>query len=407
MNYNKWKNEINNLNINEDVRKYITVLFSKYSHTDSFAFIPITDNKLISAFNNVNNYKPLTICLDIEFQSSIVKGSKYIHTDTVHKEKTAKFVRELGMLIFLKDKNKKVYYIGNIFLNFQELTEFKGFHPKNTRLISARYSTVTDRTYNKMNKLEEMFHVENIIELLDPSKMKGEFRNDDKYKKLIKRISTQVYQNYLFERILDKKIQDNIKESFGHLYRAQTLDEAMEEIKYIKRQLTKIQFDVYAKFLDKSTLQNFQKINRYYWSDPLVRKRVKLMHNKYKHFMELFEDLSNESVLVVKGKMDIIALKNMAKLIIPYADFYLDNTYDIETFNGFSKTHYKSSQLEQTYLALIKTNIYKGSAKKLFDQILLVIGDKAHNPVVDSLFTIVVAIAINLGLNKYFGEIDK
>ena len=95
MNYNTWKSKINELELNSDLRDNITTLFSKYSHKDSFSFIPITDKKLVDSFNNVNNYKPLTICLDIEFQSAIVKGSKYIHTDRVHNEKKAKFIREL------------------------------------------------------------------------------------------------------------------------------------------------------------------------------------------------------------------------------------------------------------------------------------------------------------------------
>jgi hypothetical protein len=405
MNYSNWKNKINELNIQDDVLENVLELFSKYSHNKSFSFIPITDEKLVSSFNNINNYKPLSICLDIEFQSSIVKGNKYIHTDHVHKEKAAKFIRELGMLFFLKDKSYNLYYIGSIFLNFKELSEFRGFHPKNIRLVSARYATVTDNTYDKMNSLEEMFHVENIVELLDPTRdNKGQFKNDKNYQSLIRKISTQVYQNYLFERILPDKAQENIKEAFGHLFKATNLDGALSEIRYIKRQLNKIQFDVYAKFLDKTTLQNFRKINKYYWEDPLVKGRVRLMHNKYKDFMELFEDLSLDAVLVVKGKMDIIALKNMATLIIPYADFFLDNSYDIETFNGFSKTHYKGSQLEQTYKGLIKTKIYQGAPKKLFDEIMKPIGEQAHNPVVDSLFSIIVAIVINLGLNKYFSS---
>lgn len=121
--------------------------------------------------------------------------------------------------------------------------------------------------------------------------------------------------------------------------------------------------------------------------------------------MELMESIIKDSILVIKGKQDIIAIKNSFTLVLNRSGPTMDNNYDIETFNGFSKNMFDSSQLEETYKNIIKYDSYhQTNAKAIFDEIKKDIGDKAHNPVVDSLFTIVVAVVINIGLNEFFSK---
>lgn len=404
MNIEKWKTHINGLTLLPNLKTNIITLFSDYGHNKSCAFIPIRDSKIVAAFNNINNYKPITLCLDIEFQSAIIhtnsKNNKYINTDKVKNDKVGKFIRELGFLVFLKDKDFKLYYIGHIFLNFKPLTDFKdsGFTKKDVRLIGSKYATVLPETFEHMDKLETQYHLEYLLDDIEDA-----WTN----KKLIQDIFKQITTHYLFKNILNKKAQENVKISFGKLNEATTQAAVFEELKYIKRQLHNIQYDIYAKYLDKSDLKNFDKLNELYWNDPLVQDRLKLLKNKYEDFMELFRLISQDSILLVKGRMDLVALKNMSLLILPkQEELVLDNYYDIETFNGFSKTHYNSSQLEHTYLGLVETQTYKKnkSMKKLFTEIISMIGDKAHNPVADSLFSIIVAVVINLGLNEHFAK---
>ena len=88
-------------------------------------------------------------------------------------------------------------------------------------------------------------------------------------------------------------------------------------------------------------------------------------------------------------------------------DIELIFLYDIETFNGFSKMYFNNAQLDTTYYGLTKTDIYNRFAKSFFDDIVKEIGEKAHNPVTDSLFTIIVAVAMNLIINEYFTKGQK
>jgi len=361
MDFEEWKYKINSLNFS--LKSYIVDIFKDFHHPTSLSFIPITDSNLISSFNNINNYKPITLCLDIEFQSAITNSNKYILTQTIKKDNVAKFIRELGMLFFIKDQELNIYYIGHLFLNFESLTKL-GFDLKSIKLIGSKYATTVEDVYNKMNHLEDNFKL----------KPDNKLRN-----------------NYLFQTLLPKHKRQTILDKLSD----------PEQLNYVNRQLTQIQHEIYGKYLKDKDYDIFTELNNLYWGDSLVKDRLVLMENKYDVFIELLTHIIDNSVLVIKGKLDIIAIKNSFMLISKQM-IDINYYYDIETFNGFSNTHYKSSQLENTYKGLIETDVYKDIAKPLFDEIIVNIGNKAHNPVVDSLFTIVVAVVMNLGLNNYF-----
>ncbi len=399
MDTNKWKNNINNLSINDNLKSNIVSFFQYFGHNDSFSFIKITDQRMLDAFNNINNYKSLSVCFDIEFQSALSTKKNIVYDDNGK----AVFIREIGLMFFIHHGGA-VYYIGHIFLNFKSLDKFDGFHKKDIRLITSKYATVTNVTYELMSEYEDVFHIDTILDSLEQLD-KNNFINNGKYKKMINEISGDLFQNYLFKKKLSQKTKDNIKTSFGYLLKAETIEQVQIEIKYIKRQLNNIQYEIYAKDLEGSNLlKNFNKIHELYWNDKLVKERLKLIDGKYEEFMQLFSLLSKDAILVVKGKMDLIGMKNTANIINPKIQMDLNKWYDIETFNGFSKMHFGSSQLENTYRSLIETNIYKGPIKILFTKIGKSIGEKAHNPVVDSFFTIVVAVIINIGLNECFWD---
>ena len=54
-----------------------------------------------------------------------------------------------------------------------------------------------------------------------------------------------------------------------------------------------------------------------------------------------------------------------------------------------------NAKLETTYKGLIKSKLYHNVFKNFFTKIMKQIGEKAHNPVTDSLFTIIIALMIN------------
>lgn len=403
MDIEKWINNINKLELNFDLKNNIISFFKEFGNKLSFSFIPITDKQTINAFHNVNNYKPLSICLDIEFQSAIVINNKYIYETNIKNDNVAKFIRELGMLFFIRDQKLNIYYIGHIFINFKSLCDF-GFNIDDIKLIGVKYATVTSKIHDKMYDMEKLFHIESLTDTLNDEIL---FKNHTKYSKEVDKIINLLSKNYLFVNLLKKRSQYNIIGLLKNLKDTNDFNEIQHKLKSIRKQLNNTQYEVYAKYLNKTDKIIFSQLNELYWNDEFVRKRVELIDGKYEKFMDLFSVLSTESVFVLKGKMDIIALKNMNMLINNKNNLTLNHYYDIETFNGFSNAHFKSSQLENTYNGLIQTTTYQQSETKLlFDEIIVNIGNKAHNPVVDSLFTIVVAIIINMGLNNYFGEID-
>lgn len=402
MNINEWINKLNSIKINDILRDNIIIFFTKFRSPESLSFIKVEDIDMIAAFNNVNNYKPLSICLDIEFQSTLLKKkNKYISTINNAGHQTAKFIRELGMLFFIKDISNW-YYIGSIFLNFNSLEHY-GFNINKLRLIGSKYATVTKETYNEIVKSETAF---NLDQLITPLQDKQLFNNHQQYIKNIYDTIKELKSNYLFNKILKKQIREKILDILKKIMEYDDFNDVDRELKYIKKQLYNIQYDIYGEYLDDVILNKFITTHRLYWTDKLVKKRVALTNNKEKLFFAVFSDLLKDCILIVKGGMDIIAIKNMSNLI-SHNVIDIENYYDIETFNGFSRALYGSSQLEETYNRLIKTNIFSSTAKEFFDQISSNIGNKAHNPLVDSLFTIIVAITINLGLNKYFGKLDQ
>ena len=378
MDFVQWEHKMNTLNLNNNIKNDIIEIFKEFHHDSSLSFINIENTSLISAFNNVNSYKPITLCLDIEFQSAIINSNQYISTKSIKNDNTAKFIRELGMLFFIKDVSFNIYYIGNLFLNFESLTQF-GFDLKLIKLIGSKYADVTEDIYHKMNKLEDNFKL-------------SVHDNLSKLKK-----------NYMFRNFLTPNKQNMIIDRIHKLNSITDPDKVNKESNYINKQLNQIQYEIYGKYLKETDFDIFFQLNKLYWEDKQVLSRIKLIQGKYKLFIDLLTNIIDNSVLVLKGKMDIIAIKNSFKLINK-TNIDINHYYDIETFNGISNTLYSSSQLENTYRGIIETDIYQKIAKPLFDEIILQIGDRAHNPVVDSLFTIVVAIAMNLGLNDYFAK---
>ena len=104
MNFKEWKNNIIHLKLqNIDIKNNIISFFKEFRHSESLSFIFISDDSIRLALNNINNYKSISICLDIEFQSVIMKDNKYLTSVNLFDDKIARFIREFGMLFFLKD----------------------------------------------------------------------------------------------------------------------------------------------------------------------------------------------------------------------------------------------------------------------------------------------------------------
>lgn len=387
MEYKQWYYQVNKLDISNDVKDTIIQFYSKFSNKGSLDFIPISDRQLRDSFHNINNYKPLTVCLDIEFQS-------------VENSGTERFIREIGILVFVKDKSGTIYYLGYVFINFPPLTEF-GYDKNKLHLLGSKYSTVTSHSQKKMEHLEKQLLITNITEPLYSDIL---FDNKKKWEKIVRKIAKDLDSNYLFH-ILGKEIQTNIMDRLNDIIYYSDYNDVSSKLRYIDRQIAQIQYILVRGNLDNVGKELFDMLWDVYWSDRLVQDRIKILNDSSKKFMKLLGQIEKQSILVLKGKMDILALKSSCKLILGENILELGSYYDIETFNGFSNLHFKSSQLENTFIGLSKTPLYRTVCKPFFDKVFASVGEKAHNPVVDSVFTIVVALVVNLILNK--GVVDQ
>lgn len=378
-----WSNNINSINVSQQIKDTIILFFTNFKSNNSLDFIEIKENMILKALNNINNYKSILICMDAEFQSSI---------------SNMKYIKELGSLFFIRDKFGIFYYIGSIFVNFNSIVEYN-IDISNLRPLYSTYCTVTPETLKEMEVNEKVFKLENIIEPLEDKNL---FKTQKKYIQKVDSILLELNNNYIYKYVLNEHSKNSINTNFDYLKKAETYNDVLKEINYIKRKLMKLKFDIYGVHLQNTDLYiNFLKTHELYWSDTLVKERVKLMSDK-NLFFELFTKISENTLFVVKGIQDFVAFNNTVNLLKHDTLPNFDNSYDIETFNGLSNYLYASSQLENTYKNIIKTKVYKKFAKKIFDSIIKTIGNKAHNPVVDSLFTIIVAVTINIGLNEYF-----
>ena len=386
MNITTWTNNINSLNISQSIKETIITFFINFKSHNSLNFIKVDNDTVNNALNNINNYKTILLCMDAEFQATITN---------------IKYIKELGMLLFIRDKYGDYYYVGFIFINFMSVVEYN-VNINDLRPIYTTYSTVTSSTLKKMEDNEKVFLLDQIINKLENANL---FKIHDQYLQEIDNIMIQLNNNHIYKNIINESTKKSILNNFDYLKKAETYDDALKEINYMKRKLMKTKFDIYGKKLQKTDLYiNFLKSHELYWNDNYVKERLRLITNKEITFFDLFSQLSHNSLFVVKGAQDFIAFNNMVKLLKIKVPSNFENYYDIETFNGLSNHLYSSSQLENTYNNIIKTKIFRQFAKPIFDVISNDIGGKAHNPVVDSLFTIIVAVTINIGLIQYFQE---
>lgn len=384
MDYKLWKHNINNLNIPDNIKDTIITFFKNFKLSNSLDFITIDKSYNLKALNNINNYKHIMVCMDAEFQESITK---------------LKYVRELGMLFFIRDNNKLYHYIGFIFVNFQSITK-SNVDINNMRALYSTYSTVTKNTLIKMENNESVLLLENIVDPLNNKKL---FLNHNVFFKKVNEVIEILKNNYIYKNILNEKMKKSIMVNFDYLKMANNFKSVEREIKIIQKKLAKTKFEIYGLYLkDTELYNNFLKTHKLYWDDDFVIDRLNITLNKEKLFFELFGLISDQSLFVIKGIQDFHACNNTLKLFDDDIVLNFDSYYDIETFNGLSSQLYESSQLETTYKNIIKTKIYKQFAKRIFDRIIFNVGEKAHNPVTDSLFTVIVAVTVNIGLIMFF-----
>jgi len=206
-------------------------------------------------------------------------------------------------------------------------------------------------------------------------------------------------------KLESENVRSKVTELLDEIKQTKNKSEIQRKIKLIKQRLRKIPFAIYRKYLKDNKRKIFDLQYDLYYKDPLVKERL-MDKGAEKEFVNSFIDLSRKSCFIVKGTRDLDAMNNIASILKTKNNFDFNHIYDIELFNGFSKIKFGNAQLEKTYDGLIQMPIYKKNKTDL-EVILGSIGGVAHNPVMDSYYTLVVALIINVGMNDCFPNISQ
>jgi hypothetical protein len=299
------------------------------------------NNKIQTILNKMTTESSKTSILifDIEFQT---------HFNDKH-------LLELGGILLVKQLNEWYYY-GNFHFNLPPV--------KNTtklNLLQSDYINVSKETEKKIIEIEKNYLYHKKLE-----KYKNEPIKFIKYFNSIKNIPIIKNKNL--------KLNEN---NFNQI------------IKKVKD----ISFTLKLKDVGD---YNFNKIWNLYLQDKYVKERT--LEPNIEWLMSLYETMTN-SLLMVKGNMDLIAINNLMKQynlpILPKKIV----VYDIAFFNNIFRKLCNNAQLEKTYYCIIEKNLLDPNLKKDLKKIFrsLVLNDKkliAHNPLVDSFYTLIVGLTM-------------
>lgn len=375
-----WTHKINNLNVPTNIKETLITFFTNFKLHNSLNFIKINKDTILKSLNNINNYKHILFAMDAEFQTNI---------------NDLKYVRELGMLIFVRDKGGMYYYVGHIFVNFFSVVKF-GVNIDNLRPVYTTYATVTDKIRKEMEDNENVFMMDRFVNGLDDNKL---FRDRNEWTRKVDDVIEKINNDWIYNNILNDGLKKSVIVSLNFIRKDKNFNNVCKEINMLKKKLMKVKFDIFGQDIKGTPLyDNFLKSHQLYWNDMYVLKRIELLDGKHELFFDLFSKLSDSSMFMVKGVQDFDALNNTLSLFKYDIKLNFKSYYDIEIFNGLSNYLYNSSQLETTYENIIKLKVYKQFAKPIFDVIMHNVGNRAHNPVADSLFTIIVAVTMNIVL---------
>jgi len=284
------------------------------------------------------------VFLDIEFQT--ISNKPYI--------------LELGIIIY--EKNKEIPVLID-HVNFPLLEK------ENLRLLLSKYCTISEKTEIQMKQLENSLRI-------DISNIDSIIKNKD-----------------LIQFIPDR----NIKQELREVIKINKLN--IEHLEKKQKIVDQMYFNFYKNRLNPSYKIIFNQIINLYKTDELVKKRLVNPYN----YLNTLKPYFNEMTLIHKEGMDIIAINNdLEKYNVRITKSILHK--DIAVYNNIFKQQYSTAKLYESYLNLKHDFYNKYLELQKFDNSLInslkikmpII--KAHNPLSDAYFTIIIFLIIEIYL---------
>jgi len=284
------------------------------------------------------------VFLDIEFQ-------------TINQQP---YILELGIIIFEHNKDQPVLI---------DHVNFPLLEKDNLRLLLSKYCTTTEETELKMKNLENEFHI-------DVTDIESIRKKQD-----------------LIQFIPDK----NVRKLFREGIKTNSI-----EVKYPEKTqkiVDQMFYNLYKNRLNNTYKTMYNEIFQLYKNDELVKKRLINPYN----YLSTLKPYFNQMTLIHKEGMDIIALNNDLKKY----NVKIENRIfhkDIAKYNDIFRKKYITAKLYESYIYLKKDYYEKHLDLIEFNNNLLTTLNKkmnvikAHNPLSDAYFTIIIFII----MEKYF-----
>lgn len=282
------------------------------------------------------------ICFDCEFQSYLFNNDEYIGEvinigDRPYNIKS--FVLETGGIIF-KKSNNNWYIVGHFMFNNPVLIEEDReiFNYQTVRLLIPDYLNTNDKTMQKISRY---------------------------FNKIIKSVDEKKFMNSF-----DKKSETKFR-LFGSFFR--------NKDNFLSNYDNKKMFEYHVNIIEN------------YIKD--TKDRTFSLETICNFYMDMFR----YSTIIIKGNRDIESIKNIMTFTNSKykTDFYIryHNKVDIESFNNIFRFKTGTAKLEENFRSIEKLgdNLINKFIKEL-EKIHSM--KKAHNPLVDALFTVIVCIYI-------------
>ena len=327
----------------KDIKNYIDIDIYNFLKTinDKNIFFDILNDKLQKLYDNITT-KNYIISFDIEFL-------RYNY-DKIN----INYIFEIGGIIIHKYKNKW-YLISFFHYNIKP-------HLINDDMFiqNSEYCTISNETYNKVKKLENKLLPHLIYKRIDLNEI----------------IINDLMNNNLINLLLSKNKLINIINNNNY-------DKFIKELK-------KILFKINGNFLKKNHLNYeyylYNEINNLIFNDKDINYRY--IKNIKKNLL-LLKKIINNGYSIVKGIEDFNVIKNHLNLF--NIDFNINDNYyyDIAKYNNELYNICNSAELKKSFICLINKKIIDENDDiyiKLKNNIYM----KAHNPLVDSLMTLII-----------------
>jgi hypothetical protein len=236
--------------------------------------------------------------------------------------------------MILYKHNDKWYWIMAFYINLPFLTN----NIDDIFLLHSDYSDVSPLNKTRLLKLENKLFIYNSLdELIKTDNIKD--LTEDEKNKVTKLLSSNKLIKKFFSKGRIRKLlnKDITKKRF---------------IKYLKS----IQFNIHGRLLKQMHLHKEYDIYRSIMKLVIYDKDVKARTvNKTKKFLIYLDKLFIDSLLIIKGDLDVVAFKNHAR----YYDLIFKtkyDKYDIALHNEKFHKLCKSAELKENYDCLLRLN---------------------------------------------------